>query len=330
LCLFTKDTATTTALPNNNCNKTSGEEEHVFPDMLFAQEPTPCYTTTEHEDDNSIVMLEDAIPSIGLEADQQFTQSNSPSDPTGHYGGIDSSFLWSILPNSSTGGEHDDNNYCAPTATDTAVHAYNGGIANNNHREQELVTATHDNAMNLLNSPQRSIVEDELFGLERYTCEEKAHIDLLQTLRDLKAPLKTFDTILGWVSRAKAIGYNFSCTQPSRETVLKKLYERHNLLDLKPKEKKLLLPYSKKIVNIVYFDAQAVFKSLLSCPILNTDDNLLFEDDNSFTPPRQHPSTRSEITSGRGYRKTYLDLVENPTNEILFPCILAIDKTVRG
>ena len=109
--------------------------------------------------------------------------------------------------------------------------------------------------------------------------------------------------------------------------MLKKLYERHNLSELKPKEKKLLLPYSKKVVNIVYFDAQAVFKSLLSCPILNTDENLLFEDDNPFTPPRQRPSSISEITSGRGYRKTYATLVENSRNEILFPCILAIDKT---
>jgi hypothetical protein len=123
-------------------------------------------TTTEHKDDNNIVMLEEAsIPSIGLEADQQFTQSNSSSDPTGHYGGIDSSFLWSFLPTNSSTGEQEDNNYCAPTATNIAVHAYDG-IANNNHIEQEQVTATHDDAMNLLNSTQQSIEDYELFGLE--------------------------------------------------------------------------------------------------------------------------------------------------------------------
>ena len=185
------------------------------------------------------------------------------------------------------------------------------------------MAATIDSA----SPPCQSFDEDDLFGLERYTQEEKAHIDLLKTLQSLKAPLKTFDQILAWVSRAKATGYTFNSAQPSREKVLKKLYERHNLSELKPKEKKLLLPYSKRVVNIVYFDAKAVFKSLLSCPILNTVENLLFEDDNPFTPPRQRPSSVSEITSGRAYRKTYATLVENSRNEILFPCVLAIDKT---
>jgi hypothetical protein len=133
--------------------------------------------------------------------------------------------------------------------------------------------------------------QDNLFELDRYTHVEKAHIDLLTTLQSLKASLKTFDQILAWGSRANATGYIFNSMQPSQEMVLKKLYERHNLSELKPKAKKLLLPYCKKVVNIVYLDAQAVFKSLLSsCHILNTDRNLLFEDDNPFNPSKQEPS----------------------------------------
>jgi hypothetical protein len=57
-------------------------------------------------------------------------------------------------------------------------------------------------------------------------------------------------------------------------------------------------------------DAQeAVFMTLLSCgPILNTDRNLIFEDGNPFTAPKQEPS----LAEG-GYRKTYTAaLVKTP------------------
>ena len=43
-----------------------------------------------------------------------------------------------------------------------------------------------------------------------------------------------------------------------------------------PKEKQLYLPYSKRIVSIVYHDAYQVFASLLSCPLLNRDKTILF------------------------------------------------------
>jgi hypothetical protein len=51
---------------------------------------------------------------------------------------------------------------------------------------------------------------------------------------------------------SEATGHTFKSTHPFQEMVLEKLYERHNLSELKPKEKKLLLPYSKKVVNIVF------------------------------------------------------------------------------
>jgi hypothetical protein len=44
-----------------------------------------------------------------------------------------------------------------------------------------------------------------------------------------------------------------------------------------PKEKLFYLPYSGRIVPMIYFDAREVFVSLLSCPLLNRDENYLFD-----------------------------------------------------
>jgi hypothetical protein len=55
---------------------------------------------------------------------------------------------------------------------------------------------------------------------------------------------------------------------------------------LLPRVAQLRLPHSKQIVNVTYFDAKAVFTSMLSCPILNRDENFLSTATTHFHP---HP-----------------------------------------
>jgi hypothetical protein len=167
---------------------------------------------------------------------------------------------------------------------------------------------------------------DPWFGIDCYTVDEVVQIDLIHTLRTLKVPLKTYDAVMGWAHRAHSDGFKFGGNQPSRKSIMKKLFERHNMMGLQPKAKKLLLPYSQKVVEMIYFDAGAVFQSLLSCPVLNHESNILLNGDNPFTPPTGNPRTISEITTGVGYRKTYAHLIKDQSKEILFPCIFAIDK----
>ncbi len=64
-------------------------------------------------------------------------------------------------------------------------------------------------------------------ALERFSREEKVQIELLQLLRDLKAPLKAFSVVLNWAAKSNASGHVFkeSC-QPSREKVMRNLFER--------------------------------------------------------------------------------------------------------
>ena len=109
--------------------------------------------------------------------------------------------------------------------------------------------------------------------LERFSCEEKVQIELLQLVRDLKAPLKAFNLILNWAAKSNESGHIFHVgRQPTHKKVMKNLYDRYNMHTLIPKEKQLYLPYSQRVVKVVYFDASAVFASLLSCPTINRDE----------------------------------------------------------
>jgi hypothetical protein len=110
-------------------------------------------------------------------------------------------------------------------------------------------------------------------GLERFSREERVQIELLQLLRDLKAPLKAFSVVLNWAAKSNASGHVFKeGYQPCREKVMRNLFEGYNMNGLIPKEKQLYLPNSQRTVSVVYLDASEVFTSLLSCPTLNTDE----------------------------------------------------------
>ena len=165
-------------------------------------------------------------------------------------------------------------------------------------------------------------------GLDRFSREEKVHIELLQLLKVLKAPLNAFTQILNWAAQANNSGHTFHMgCQPSREKVVQKLYCRYNMQGLIPKEKQLYLPYSQRTVSMIYFDAAQVFASLLSCPLLNRDENFLFHPhDDPFVEPSISGDI-GDINTGRCYRKTYQALVKKKGVDMILPTVLAMDKT---
>ncbi len=159
-------------------------------------------------------------------------------------------------------------------------------------------------------------------GLDRFSGEEKVHIELLHLLKELKAPLSG---ILNWA--AKANGQGPDC-QPSCRRVVHNLYCRYNMKELIPKEKLFYLPYSRRTVPMIYFDAREVSASLLSCPLLNRDKNYLCdspEKDPFIGPPKS--SIIGDINTGQCYQKTHEALVKNPDVDMILPTMVAMDKT---
>ena len=165
--------------------------------------------------------------------------------------------------------------------------------------------------------------------LERFSCEEKVQIELLQLVRDLKAPLKAFNLILNWAAKSNESGHIFHVgRQPTHKKVMKNLYDRYNMHTLIPKEKQLYLPYSQRVVKVVYFDASAVFASLLSCPTINRDESFLFHDARDpFVAPDEDNPNIGDINTGHCYVETYKALVKRKDVDIILPSVLAMDKT---
>jgi hypothetical protein len=99
--------------------------------------------------------------------------------------------------------------------------------------------------------------------------EKKGSDSVVHLLKELNAPLKVFTWILCWLAQANASGLIFQVyCQPSWEEVEQKMDWNYNMNGLIPRKKQLYLPYSKRIVSMVYLDASQVFASLLSCPCL--------------------------------------------------------------
>ena len=151
--------------------------------------------------------------------------------------------------------------------------------------EEEAADSNHNS--HLEGTPDRHLLDlyqemqdlqSNLLGLDRFSVEEKVHIELLNILKELRTPLRAFSLILNWAAKAYERGHIFKMNcQPSREKVVQKLYCRYNMRGLTPKEKLLYLPYSRRVVPMIYFDARQIFASLLSCPLLNRDENYLFD-----------------------------------------------------
>ena len=167
-------------------------------------------------------------------------------------------------------------------------------------------------------------------SLSLFSIEEKVQVDLLQTLKKLRAPMVAYDEIMRWAIRSSLQGHVFrDIPLSSRKTVVKKLKVRVDVDSLCPIVKEIYLPYSKRFVEVVFFSAHAIFGSFLSCPDLNQDQNYIFNDEHD---PNCNPFARpngaiiSDINTGRCYLRTYDQLVKNP-EDMLLACILAIDKT---
>jgi len=181
--------------------------------------------------------------------------------------------------------------------------------------------------LKLYNDINSVLYTDNELPLNKFSIQEKVQVDLLRTLKQLKAPLKTFQEILNWSERAKHAGYRFTEGKPTRKSLLAKLQAMTHLKDLQPQTKKLQLPHSKQTVEIVYFNAKAVMTSLLSCTQLNKDENYLFNGESPLTPPNPRPNYVGDLNTGVNYIQTYSRLIKNPQEEMLLPCILAMDKT---
>ena len=109
--------------------------------------------------------------------------------------------------------------------------------------------------------------------------------------------------------------------------MMKKLIKRYNHLDTFPRVEAVLLPHCQRRVNMVYHSFTAMLYSLLSHPDLMKDENLLFHNDDPFSPPPEKFTHIADINSGRFYRETYKQMIPAGSNKVLCPLLLYMDET---
>jgi hypothetical protein len=81
-------------------------------------------------------------------------------------------------------------------------------------------------------------------------------------------------------------------------------------------------------VEVVYLSAHSIFRSFISCPDLNQDQNINDDNDPDCNPfAKSNSEVIFDINTGMLYLKTHDQIVKNEEEDMLLPCILAIDKT---
>ena len=163
-------------------------------------------------------------------------------------------------------------------------------------------------------------------GSERFDANEKIQVELLVILKKMKAPLEAFETILNWAAKASAVDYRFAKPVPQRKKLLESLFQKLGMNDLLPKEKEMKFPYCGQKVNMVFHDARAVIASLLTCPRLAKDENMLFHQDDPFAKPPARIKELSDINSGRCYLESHKALIKEPY-EVLLMIPMSWDRT---
>lgn len=79
---------------------------------------------------------------------------------------------------------------------------------------------------------------------------------------------------------------------------------------------------------MVCFDAKAIFCPFCCVPpSTSQDDNFMFHGNYPLSPPTAQLNHIGDINTSQGYIQTYNNLIKIPNEEILLPCILAMDKT---
>ena len=159
----------------------------------------------------------------------------------------------------------------------------------------------------------------------------KAGIELLNLLKDAKAPLYLFDGIIKWIKKS-IYHYNIDFHHLkgfSRDILLQKAKKQYDLSGLSPKIMNMRLNGIHEDVEIVVHDFKQCLYSLLKDKNLMCRENLLLSEENnelSYYPPRRQ-DVFDDINSGKCYKMAFKKYINDPSKELLCPIIFFIDKT---
>ena len=152
-------------------------------------------------------------------------------------------------------------------------------------------------------------------------------VELMKLLKDLRAPLYAYDSIMQWAADTTSLGHVFSQQFMLRETVLVELIRHHNMTNVAPQLISVDLEDGRS-VDVVTFDFTQMVYSLFSDRELMQPDNFCVNIADLCRPPL--PVGADDIIESfvhtTSYRSAYRRLVEQ-ASDIIFPIQFFIDKS---
>ena len=156
------------------------------------------------------------------------------------------------------------------------------------------------------------------------TRDDVVHLQLLNLCNQMNLPLYAYDSILKWSQEAFRSGYAFPWSAPSRENVLKELYEGYNMSECRPILHDIELS-GGRVAQVATFSFEEMFHSLVSDPDVWNANNLLIPvDGNSPIILPNESDILGKIVSGDWYTAAFNALCT--VNDFLCPVVLFIDK----
>lgn len=162
------------------------------------------------------------------------------------------------------------------------------------------------------------------------SADERRAIKVLHLLKQKKAPMNTYESVMLWHFRDSKIihAHETLADCPAfigRKSLIKRLARRYNYEDLFPTQKWVKLPVSGTRVKITCHNAKASIVRLLTDPRNSHEDYLLWDNNPTAGPPEKLDYVADLIT-GKAYRQTHAKLITKKGQQLL-PIILYCDGT---
>ena len=169
--------------------------------------------------------------------------------------------------------------------------------------------------------------------LEELTDHQVRGIRLMDILRRKRAPMDTYNDLMKWhFTQTGELHEDDKLgdvdTHISRNTLVKHLKIRYNLVDKFPTTKTLVLPYSRWKVDLVCHDAWGCLESLLTDPRVMDDDFWFFNHDPRAPPPEDQPYIR-DLYSGQAYTEA-VKAYKTAPDKIPLPLVMYLDGADTG
>jgi hypothetical protein len=159
-----------------------------------------------------------------------------------------------------------------------------------------------------------------------FTTEEILSIRLLEIMRDIGAPLKTYGRIVALFKDVIIEQEPITTTFLHRHTAINHFSNRFCMKGLYPTILTQPSPVNNRFYPVPVHNAQAMIESLLYSSLAMDDNNLLFPNpDDPLAPPPIEVTNIADIDTGRVYRNAYNNLCHRP-NHLLCGIICYIDK----